>query len=144
MGEADEIEAIRERRRRELLGDSGVDGPADGARADGRSVAPDEPVYARNRGHFEELVGRYDVVLADFYADWCGPCQMLEPIVAELARETEAAVVKVDTDAHRDLATDAGIRGVPTMFLYVEGEPAKRLVGLQDAGTLRDLVEQHT
>ena len=140
MSESDEIDAIRERRRAELLGGASGE-PA--AEADSTREAPGEPIHARSREHYEELTGSYDVVLADFYADWCGPCEMLEPIVAEIARETDAAVVKVDTDAHQDLATDVGIRGVPTLFLYVDGEPIKRMVGLQDAGTLRDLIEQY-
>ena len=141
MSESDDIESIRERRRAELLGESA--GEESGEDESGTTAAaPDEPIYVRDRAHFEELTGSYDVVLADFYADWCGPCQMLEPIVAEIARDTDAAVVKVDTDAHQDLAMDAGIRGVPTMFLYADGEPVKRMVGLQDASTLRSLVEQ--
>lgn len=139
MSESDDIDAIRERKRAELLGQGS--GEADGSTDP--AEAPGEPIHVRSREHFEELTGSYDVVLADFYADWCGPCQMLEPIVAEIARETDAAVVKVDTDAHQDLAMDAGIRGVPTMFLYVDGEPIKRMVGVQDAGTLRDLIEQY-
>ena len=140
MSEVDEIEAIRERKRQELLGGRGAAGDDTGE----RPGAPEDPVHVRNREHFEELTGRYDVVLADFYAVWCGPCKMLEPIVAEIARETDAAVIKVDTDAHQDLAMDAGIRGVPTLFLYVDGEPVERLVGLQDAARLRDLVEGYT
>ena len=140
MSESDDIDAIRERKRAELLGEAtGETGGDAGAGAS----APGEPIHVRSREHFEELTGQYDVVLADFYADWCGPCKMLEPIVAEIARDTDAAVVKVDTDAHQDLAMDAGIRGVPTMFLYVDGEPVKRMVGVQDAGTLRNLVEQY-
>ena len=143
MSESDDIDAIRERKRAELLGQatgraSGTDESTESA-----EPAPAEPIHVRSREHYEELTGKYDVVLADFYADWCGPCKMLEPIVAEIARETEAAVVKVDTDAHQDLAMDAGIRGVPTMFLYADGEPIKRMVGVQDAGTLRDLIEQY-
>lgn len=140
MSEGDEIEAIRERKRRELMGDSGA---TDGNHAES-VAAPAEPIHVRGREHFEAVAGDHDVVLVDYYADWCGPCQMLEPIVTEIARDTPAAVAKVDIDAHQDLATEAGVRGVPTLFLYVEGEPVKRLVGLQDAATLHDLVEQYT
>ena len=141
MNESDEIDAIRERKRAELM--DRATGEAEGS-PEPTGAAPDQPIHVRSREHFAELTGSYDVVLADFYADWCGPCQMLEPIVAEIARETDAAVVKVDTDAHHDLATDAGIRGVPTLFLYVDGQQVKRMVGVQDAGTLRDLVEQYS
>lgn len=137
MSESDDIDAIRERKMAELQGEH----PQEGTTSE---AAPDEPIHVESRSHFEELVAQYDVALADFYADWCGPCQMLEPIVATIARETTAAVLKVDTDAHQDLAMDAGIRGVPTLFLYADGEPVKRLVGLQDEGTLRDLVAQFT
>ena len=142
MSDADEIAAIRERKRREMLGESTGDTERDAADA-GTEPAPAEPIHVRDAGHFEEVTTGHDVVLVDYYADWCGPCQMLEPIVAEIARETPAAVAKVDIDAHQDLAMDAGVQGVPTLFLYADGEPVKRLVGLQDAATLRDLVEQY-
>ena len=141
MSESDDIDAIREQKRAELLEETAGD-VDDGSTSS--EPAPDEPIHVRSREHFEELTGSYDVVLADFYADWCGPCKMLEPIVAEIARDTTAAVAKVDTDAHQDLAMDAGIRGVPTLFLYVDGEPVKRMVGVQDAGTLRGLIEQYS
>ncbi len=134
MSESDDVEAIRERKMAELRGEDD-EPPA-------TESAPEEPIHVESKAHFEDLVGRYDVALVDFYADWCGPCQMLEPIVATMARETSAAVLKVDTDAHQDLAMDAGVRGVPTLFLYTDGEAVKRLVGLQDEETLRDLVEQ--
>ena len=139
MSDADEIEAIRERRMQELLG-GGEATEADDA---GVEPAPAEPIHIRDAEHFRSVTTGYDVVLVDYYADWCGPCQMLEPIVAEIARETDAAVAKVDIDAHQDLAMDAGVRGVPTLFLYADGAEVKRLVGLQDAGTLRNLVEQY-
>lgn len=139
MSDADEIAAIREKRRRELQSGDVADGQARES-----LPAPEEPIHVRDADHLREVTTSHDVVLVDYYADWCGPCQMLEPIVAEIARETDAAVAKVDIDAHQDLALDAQVRGVPTLFLYADGEAVKRLVGLQDAGTLRGLVEQYT
>jgi len=140
MSDADDLDSIRQKRRDELLS---ATEPGAGQEESSAAPAPDEPIHIRGVDHLQEVAADYDVVLADYYADWCGPCKMLEPIVAEIARETDAAVAKVDIDAHQDLAMNAGVRGVPTLFLYYEGEPIKRLVGLQDAGTLRGLVEQY-
>ena len=140
MTDTDELEAIREQRRNDLLDRAGTgSGEPDGT----DEGTPSEPVHVEGPDHLDELTARHRVVLADFYADWCGPCQMLEPIVAELARESPAAVAKVDIDRHQGLAAELGIRGVPTLFLYVDGEPVKRLVGLQDGATLRDLIDQY-
>jgi len=138
MSDADEIEAIREKRMQEI-----VEGTAGGSEQTQTQAAPAEPIHVRGADHFQEVTSGYDVVLVDYYADWCGPCKMLEPIVAEIARETDAAVAKVDIDAHQDLAMQAGVRGVPTLFLWADGSEVKRMVGLQDAATLRNLVEQY-
>ncbi|MFC6732710.1 thioredoxin [Haladaptatus sp. GCM10025707] len=78
----------------------------------------------------------------DFYADWCGPCKMLEPTVKELAAEGKATVVKVDVDQHQTLAQSNGVQGIPTLLLYADGEQVKRLVGVQDKATLSSLIEQ--
>jgi len=64
----------------------------------------DEPVHVEGQSQLDELVDTGGVVLADFYADWCGPCQMLEPVVEKLAAETDATVAKVDVDANQRLA----------------------------------------
>lgn len=105
--------------------------------------SPETPVHVDDDSHFNELVGSHRVALVDFHAEWCGPCKMLEPIVERLAAETAATVVKVDIDRHQQLAARHGVRGVPTMVLYVDGEPTERLVGLRDESTLRGLIEQH-
>jgi thioredoxin 1 len=93
--------------------------------------------------HLAELVHEHDVLLVDFYADWCGPCKMLEPTVETIAAETAAAVAKVDIDAHQDIAAQYQVQGVPTLYLFAGGEPVERVVGVQDEGTLRGLVQQH-
>lgn len=139
MSETDDLDAIRERRRRQLL-EGTTDGPASG---DGDDGTPIEPVHVDSRADFQRFVSTHDIVLADFYADWCGPCKMLEPTVRELAQNTEAAVAKVDVDALPGLAREMQVQGVPSLFLYADGEPVERLVGVQDYGTLESLVEQH-
>ncbi|AUV81740.1 thioredoxin [Salinigranum rubrum] len=106
------------------------------------TVQPGEPIHVKSKAHLDELVAEHDVVLADFYADWCGPCKMLEPTVKEIAAETEAAVVKIDIDELQDLARDAGVRSVPTLQFYANGEEAKRLIGVQDKDDLLDVIAE--
>ncbi|MFB6141849.1 MAG: thioredoxin [Halorientalis sp.] len=131
-GDPDEVERIRERKKEELR-----------AKLDGASEAPSEPVHVGSEDEFAELTGE-GVVLVDFHADWCGPCQMLEPVVERLAAETDATVAKVDVDAHQGLARQHQVQGVPTLLLFADGSPVERLVGVQDEATLRDLVEVYT
>jgi thioredoxin 1 len=103
---------------------------------------PTEPVHVENDEHLQELVGQYDVTLVDFWAEWCGPCKMLEPTVEELAAESEAVVLKVDIDEHQDLARDEGIRSVPTLQFYQDGEQVERVIGVQDKSNLEAIIEQ--
>lgn len=105
---------------------------------------PTEPIQITGQANLDEVVGDYDVVLTDFYADWCGPCQMLEPIVETIATETDATVAKVDIDANQQLATTYGVRGVPTLVLFANGEQAEKVVGLQGEDQLRSLIERYT
>jgi len=106
--------------------------------------APAEPVYVNGVDELTSTTSEYDVVLVDFYADWCGPCQMLEPVVESIAESTAAAVAKVDVDANQQLAAQFGVQGVPTMVLFADGEPVEQMVGFEDEGTLRSLVEQYS
>jgi len=100
------------------------------------------PIHVEGADHLEELLADHDVVLVDYYADWCGPCKMLEPTVEEIAAETDAAVLKVDIDEHQDIARDAGVRSVPTLEFYKGGEAAERVVGVQDKSDLLAVIEQ--
>ncbi len=104
----------------------------------------DEPIHAEGGDHLETIVDEHDVVLVDFYADWCGPCKMLEPILEELARKTEGVIAKVDVDEHQQLAGAYGVRGVPTLVLFADGEQVEQHTGALPADRLRDLIEGYT
>jgi thioredoxin 1 len=105
--------------------------------------AAGEPVQVREPSDLDRLVSEHDVALVDFYADWCGPCKMLEPTVAELAAETPAAVLKVDIDQHRELAGRFQVQGVPTLYLFADGEPVERLVGVRGKEEYARLIQQY-
>ncbi|MGQ3722914.1 MULTISPECIES: thioredoxin [Natrialba] len=139
----DERQRIRERKKRELQERLENGGSLDAADAVEASDAPDEPIAITGQSHLDEVVTEHDLVLVDCYADWCGPCQMMEPTIEALAAETDAAVAKVDVDRHQRIAQQLGARGVPTLVLYADGQPVERMVGAQDHGTLQGLIEQH-
>ena len=135
-----ERERIRAKRRAELQRQL-EDNDTAGERTE--SGAPDKPIQVRDAEHFDEIVQTHPVVLVDCYADWCGPCQMLEPTIDALAAETDAAVAKVDVDEHAHIAQSLGVRGVPTLVMYANGRAAERLVGVQDRDTLANLIDEH-
>ena len=103
-----------------------------------------EPIHVEDESHFEELIESNTVVLVDYYADWCGPCKMLEPTVEEIADETDAAVLKVDIDELQAFASGKGIRSVPTLEFYHNGESVDRVVGVQDKGDLLSALDDIT
>jgi thioredoxin 1 len=105
--------------------------------------ALEEPVRVGGQSELDELVSDTDVVLVDFYADWCGPCRMLEPVVERLAADTDAAVAKVDVDVNQALARSFGVRGVPTLVLFADGEQVEEIVGVQSEEQLRSLIESY-
>jgi thioredoxin 1 len=109
--------------------------------SDAVSRATDVPIHVESVAQFEELTGQDGVVVVDFYADWCGPCTMLEPTMDAIAAETDATVVKVDVDAHGELAATFGVQGVPNLVFFRDGEPAKRVVGVQGRDALVSVVE---
>ena len=105
---------------------------------------PTEPIHIGSADDFDAAVTEHDVVLVDFYADWCGPCQMLKPTVKSLAAETDATVLKVDIDQHQSLAQRYQVRGVPTLLVFNNAETVEEIVGVRDESTLRSLIGQYT
>jgi thioredoxin 1 len=92
----------------------------------------------------EEVLKSGVPVLVDFYATWCGPCQMLAPVLEELATEFEGRVAfrKVNVEEAYDLASQFNIRGVPTLIFFKEGKAVDMMVGFASAGALRRKLEE--
>jgi len=134
----DELTDIRKQKRDQLESELRGDG---GSTAKEAAAGPAEPIHVDGASELEDAVVSYDVVLVDFYADWCGPCKMLEPTVKKLAENTDAAVAKVDVDANQELAAQYQVRGVPTMVLFAGGEAVEQLVGVRGYDDLQSLVE---
>jgi len=134
---SDELEEIRQRKLEELRS-----GERSADRTTEPAGSPDEPIHVDGMQALQETVAD-GVVLVDFYADWCGPCKQLEPIVDRVAASTAATVAKVDIDANQQLAAQHGVRSVPTLMLFADGEPVERLVGVQQEARLTELVERH-
>ena len=93
--------------------------------------------------NFNNIIAQ-GVVLVDFYADWCGPCRMLSPILEALASEMndKMQVVKLDVDHAPKTTTTYQITSVPTMIVFKNGKEADRIVGLKDLETLKKIVSR--
>jgi len=94
---------------------------------------------------FQELIHSEQPVLVDFYADWCGPCKTMSPVIREVARATEgkARVVKINVDNNSSAAQAYGISGVPTFILFKKGQILWRHSGTIDKASLLNLLMQH-
>ncbi len=103
-----------------------------------------ENVVELSGGNFESEVAQYQgTVLVDFWAPWCGPCRMVGPIVAEIADEFKgkAKVAKLNTDDAPDIATKFGIRSIPTLLFFKNGEVVQQLVGAYPKGKIAEKLE---
>lgn len=86
-----------------------------------------------NSNEFDQLSSENNIVVADFYADWCGPCQVLLPIVEEVANEYlgRAEVVKVNVDHNQELAMRFGVRNIPTLLFIKNEKVVAKMIGVQ-------------
>jgi thioredoxin 1 len=92
---------------------------------------------------FEEIIKTNKVVLIDFWAEWCGPCRMVGPIVEELAGEYEgkAMIGKLDVDENPDVCEKYGIRNIPTLLYFKDGEMVDKVVGAAQKAVLKEKID---
>ncbi len=97
-----------------------------------------------NSQNFEALIASGQPVVVDFWATWCGPCQMVGPFIEELAHEYEGRVVvgKCDVDQDSDLPGQFNVRNIPTILFFKGGQLAKKLVGAQSKEVLKAAIEE--
>lgn len=99
-------------------------------------------VYVNSSEELQDEVDENDSVIVDFYADWCGPCKLMNPVLEEIAEENEdVVVVKVDIDEAQQLAADHNVRSVPTFMFYHEQEQANHKIGVQDKSDMLEVFD---
>lgn len=94
-----------------------------------------------NKENFEsEVLKNNGVVIADFFATWCGPCQMISPVLEKLSEKTDIA--KIDIDEEQELAIKYGIEVVPTLIFFKAGETKKVVAGFHSEKELLEIIEK--
>lgn len=93
----------------------------------------------------KEVLKSATPVLVDFYADWCGPCRQMAPIVEEVSKDLKGKlkVVKMNTDENQKTATTYEITGIPALYLYKKGQVVEKVVGLTEKSELVSSIKKH-
>lgn len=96
-----------------------------------------------NHGEFEKLIAENKLVLADYTATWCGPCRVVAPLIDKLATEyaQSVTVVKIDIDENPDAAKKHGIRSIPAVLVFRDGEVVENIFGSQPYETYSNILE---
>lgn len=96
------------------------------------------------RASFSELIKGNTPVLVDFYADWCGPCKMMPPILKEVKKKfgDSLTIIKIDTEKNPDIAIRYNVRGIPNMILFYKGNILWQQAGVMQAPQLESIIKQ--
>jgi thioredoxin 1 len=107
-------------------------------------ILGDYMVQNVNSNNFKDEVLNSDkTVVVDFYADWCGPCRMLSPVIEELSSEMkDVKFVKVDTDSESSIAGEYEVQGIPTIVFIKDGKEVERVVGFKDKDDLINILNK--
>ncbi|WP_130735006.1 thioredoxin [Flavobacterium sp. J27] len=94
---------------------------------------------------FSNLIHQNELVLVDFYAEWCGPCKTMSPILQEAKAilKDEVRIIKINVDQYQDLATEFSVRGVPTLLLFKQGKMLWRQSGVVSSQDLVRIIKEY-
>ena len=99
--------------------------------------------YITDKAVFNDLINGDRPVLVDFYAEWCGPCGMIAPVIEQIAAEhKEIEVVKVNVDNAVEIAAEYGIVSIPTVIFFKNGSETKRIICAADKSEYEDLISE--
>ena len=103
----------------------------------------DQIVHVTDASFDQEVLNSDIPVLVDFWAEWCGPCKMIAPVLDEIADDYagKLKICKVDVDANTDIAPKYGIRGIPTLIIFKDGAPDATKVGALSKAQLTEFVD---
>ena len=103
------------------------------------------PIYVQSETFERDVLRSPQPTLVDFYADWCGPCRALAPVVEEIATELDGQlkVAKANVDENETLSLKYGVQGIPTLILFREGQEVERIVGYLPKVQLLTILEPH-
>ena len=100
------------------------------------------PAIKMNKENFEEIKNSDKTVLLDFYADWCGPCRMVSPLVDEIAEENPQYLIgKINVDSETELAESFGVSSIPTLVVMKSGKIVNRIVGARPKAQILAMLE---
>ena len=104
-----------------------------------------EKVQTLTDGNFEQTINGGNVVLVDFWAEWCGPCRRLAPTVDQLATDYDGKMVvaKMNVDENPNTPNRFSVRGIPTLMLFKGGQLVDQVVGLTDKDSLKKIIDKH-
>lgn len=104
-----------------------------------------KPIELTDSNFEETLLSSSTPVLVDYWAEWCGPCKMVAPVLEELAEELEGKITigKIDVDSNRDSAAKQNVMSIPTLILFKDGSPVDQRVGALTKNQLKDFINEH-
>ena len=104
-----------------------------------------KPIELNDENFDQELTSSQVPVLVDYWAEWCGPCKMVAPVLEEIAEEYEGKLLigKVDVDSNRDSAAKQNVMSIPTLILFKDGKPIDQRIGALSKVQLEEFLEEY-